>query len=326
MAHDVEVRPMQGTDAYGVSECVIRCYGDTYPKPIMYRPDDLAERVASRAYQGVVATLGSDIVGHIGFTWPTPVSTVVEAGTTVVDPSCRGMGVMQHLSVGLGRELIALGVAGFVHFPTTAHEVMQRASVRAGGRETGIMLAYLPTEARDLEIGGHGDERLAVTVVYQPIGVAPPQPVALPRRHRTRMLALAHSVGLERHPIALRPPTRATTLHTHTIDGPRGLARISVERIGTDMADQVEAIMSASGAALVHVDLPMHDAAIDDAVELLCESSFAFAAWLPGWAGHDVLRLQHVAHPTAAELAPKLASDEASDLMAMIRSEILLRS
>jgi len=323
MADDVEVRPMRGSDADGVSECVVRCYGSTYPKRIMYRPDDLAASVDSRAYQGVVATLGSEIVGHIGFTWPTPASAVVEAGTTVVDPSCRGMGVMQHLSIELGRELIAQGVAGFVHFPTTAHEVMQRASVRAGGRETGIMLAYLPANTRDLELGDHGDERLAVTVVYQPLGAAPAQPIALPSRHRKRILALADDLGLERHPIPLRPPTDASTVLTHTIDDARGLARVSVERIGTDVADQVNAIMSVSGAAIGHVDLPMNDAAIDDAVDQLRESSFAYAAWLPGWAGHDVLRLQHVVDPTAAELAPNLASAEANELMAMIRTEIL---
>jgi hypothetical protein len=322
MADELNVRPMRGSDAHGVSACVTRCYGDSYPKPIMYRPDELAARVTSGTYQGVVATLGSDVVGHIGFTWPTPVSLVVEAGTTVVDPRCRGIGVMSQLSVGLGRELRAQGVAGFVHFPTTAHEVMQRASVRAGGRETGIMLAYLPATARDLEIGGEGDERLAVTVVYQPIGAAPSQPVALPRRYRTRILALAHDLGLERQPIPLQGPTPARTVLTHTIDDARGLARISVERIGADVAEQVHAIASVSAVALVHVDLPMHDAALEHAVDQLRASSFVFAAWLPGWAGHDVLRLQRVARSTAAELDPKLVSAEANSLMTMIRAEI----
>ena len=51
--------------------------------------------------------------------------------------------------------------------------------------------------------------------------------------------------------------------------------------------------------------------------------SFVFAAWLPAWAGHDVLRLQYLAAPSDADLAPTLYSPEARALMAVIRSESL---
>lgn len=310
---------MTPADAPGLAALIGRCYGDAYPKRVMYRPAELAEMIRTGAYDGVVAVAGDAIVGHIGFSWPAPGASVVEAGTTVVDPRARGQGLMGRLGLALAGALIEEGASGFVHFPTTAHAVMQRASLSAGGRETGLMLAYLPAETRDLALDAEPDGRLAVTVVYQPVAPAPAQAVHLPARHRELVLGLARELGLERRAAGgARAPAGASRLERVT-DSARGLERVTVERIGADLAD----LAGAATAPLVHVDLPMNDPGIDGAVEALRRASFAFAAWLPGWAGHDVLRLQRVASPTAAELAPAVVSPEAEALLRVIRAELL---
>jgi hypothetical protein len=323
VADDVEVRPMTPADTQGVSDLIVRCYGDAYPKRVMYRPDELARLVRSRAYNGVVATTGAAVVGHIGYTWPTRAASVVEAGTTVVDPRCRGKGLMGRLAIAMAELLASEGAVGFTHFPTTAHPVMQRASLGAGGRETGIMLAYLPPDTRDLTIAALGEQRLAVTVVYQPVLESSAQSVYLPRRYAGQILGIADALGLRRS--AARPfrtPTGESQLD-RALDPSRGLERIAVDHIGADIAITVASVVASTPAGLVHVDLPMNDPGIDHAVEQLRSSSFAFAAWLPGWAGHDVLRLQHVAGWSEAELSPTLFSPEAEALMAVIRAELL---
>jgi GNAT superfamily N-acetyltransferase len=323
MSNDIEVRPMTPGDAPGVSECIVRCYGDTYPKRVMYRPEEVAMLVRSGAYNGVVAASGAEVVAHIGFTWPTRASTVVEAGTTVVDPGFRGQGLMGRLGVALAEALAAEGAVGFIHFPTTAHPVMQRASLSAGGRETGLMLAYLPAEARDTAMGAVGEERLAVTVVFQPVLKAPSQDIYLPRRYDGLIRGFADGLGLSRSAAGpFRMPSGESQLESG-FDASRGLLRISADRIGADLATTVARVAATHAAGLVHVDLPMDDPAIDHAVEELRRSSYAFAAWLPGWAAHDVLRLQHVASPSDGELSPSLFSPEARALLAVIRTELL---
>jgi len=262
------------------------------------------------------------VVGQIGFTLPTPASTVVEAGTTVVDPGARGQGLMGRLALALFEAVAAQGAAGFIHFPTTAHPVMQRASLAAGGRETGVMLAYLPPQARDLELGAQGAGRLAVTVVYQPVAAAPAQRIHLPRRYAELILDLADALGLGRSEAGPPRTPAGESLLEHGSDAARGLERIAVERIGADIDAAVSSLASATAAALVHVDLPMNDPGIDHAVELLRRSGFAFAAWLPGWAGHDMLRMQQPASPSESELAPALFSPRAGALMRMIRAEL----
>ena len=90
MEDEITVRTMDSADSVGLSDCIRRCYGNGYANRLTYEPTVLTEQLNSRAYRGVVAVDGHDIVGHIGYNFPTPFATVVEAGTTVVGPVYRG--------------------------------------------------------------------------------------------------------------------------------------------------------------------------------------------------------------------------------------------
>lgn len=318
----IEVRALVPGDAEGVSGLVERCYGDAYPKRVMYETSALAKRIRSSEHNGVVATAGGSVVGHMSYSWPASDATVVEAGTTAVDPEWRGKGLMNKLALALAESLVSDGAVGFVHFPTTAHVVMQKASLGAGGRETGIMLAYLPPGVSGVA-SVDDDPRLAVTVVYQPVAESPAQLVCLPRRYEDLVLGMAEGLGLDRE--ATQPLRRpdAEGLVEINQDPSRDLVSFVVDRVGTDLAAQVNSAIEASSARLAHADLPMNDPGIDYAVERLRPLGFGFAAWMPGWAGCDVLRLQRVEDPSESELSPELFSPEAEDLMALIRSEIL---
>ncbi len=57
-------------------------------------------------------------------------------------------------------------------------------------------------------------------------------------------------------------------------DAYRGLERVSVDRIGADLATRAIGIATDSGAGVLHVDLPTRDPAIRDAVEQLRAASF----------------------------------------------------
>ena len=323
MAEAAEVRPIRPEDSPMLVRLVERCYGDGYPRLVMYEPDELAGMIRSGDHNGVVAEARGEVVGHMAYLWPSDDAAVVEAGITVVDPAWRGKGLMGRLALAMGESVVADGAIGFVHYPTTAHEVMQRASLSSGGRETGIMLAFLPPRARDRNIAEPGDHRVAVTVVYQPIVDAPAQEIFVPGRFEELVLGLARELGLRRtNPRPLRDPDGDTILE-QSVDSSFGLQSMSVGRVGTDIAERVAAGLAASGTRVTHVDLPMDDPGIDYAVEQLMPGGFAFSAWLPSWNGHDVLRLQRIVDPTPAELHPSLFSSEAESLMNVIRPDLL---
>lgn len=320
---ECEVRPLEPADTPGLGQLIERCYGDAYPKRVMYESDELADLVRSRRHRGVVAVSGDDIVGHMSFTWPNPGATVVEAGTTVVDPDSRGKGLMNRLALALAEELVADGATGFVHFPTTAHPVMQKASLSAGGKETGILIAYLPPGLQEPGRGEAGEDGLAVTVVYQPVVEAPAQRLYVPTRYADLILGFAGGLGLSRDAAEGSDPTTDETHLKRTLDPQRKLEQIRVERIGRDIPDSISSILQERNARVIHLDLPMNDPGINYAVEGLRPLGFGFAAWLPGWARHDVLRLQQIEAASEGELSPALHSPDAGTLMCLIRQELL---
>ena len=161
-----------------------------------------------------------------------------------------------------------------------------------------------------------------MTVAYQPLLEAPPQQIYLPKRYEDLILEMAGSLALDRSMAEPFHPPGTHGRFDRTRDTGIGLEHVAVERIGADLIGEVVALIEQIGSGSIHLDLPMNDAGIDDAVERLIPLGFAFCAWLPGWAGHDVLRLQRIAQPTRAELSPTFFSAEAEALMEVIRSEI----
>ena len=305
-------------DAAGIVACVERCYGASYPKLEFYDPALLARRIAARDHEAVVAYVGPRLVAHMGWRRLPGNPCVAEAGTTVVAADVRGHGLMNDMAVMLMDLSRADGLLGFINFPTTAHLTMQRRSIAARGRETGLFLSYMPARTADRSIGKPTPGRLAVTVAYEPLQPSPPQDIFVPAPYRALVTELADELGLERHIGAgaqALPAGSSRVEHVHDTD--RSIDRFSVRRVGSDIA----VMTSAATADVHHVDLPMDDPAIGPATEALRAEGFVYGAWLPLFTGTDVLRLQRIRTPAPDTYSPLLLSPRAHELLAMIRRE-----
>ena len=193
----------------------------------------------------------------------------------------------------------------------------QRASIAAGGRETGILLGYIPALTADRTLERVAEGRLAVTVVYQPLSAAHEQQLFVPERYERTIAAIAGELELPRRWLGGEAAAGPTTLK-RSADRARSLERVRVDRVGADFGDATMQLV-ALDRDLVHVDLPMSDPAIEQATDALLDAGFVFGAWLPAWAGHDVLRLQRVRDGLPD--APQLVSDAAADLLSLIRAD-----
>jgi len=298
MSDAIEIRPLAPGDAEQLTDCFESCYGSSYVVESFYDPAAIRSRIADGRVQSVVATTTTgEIVGHMALMRPHPEARTVELGNTIVDPRYRGHGLAARLGAALVEACHAGGYVGFHHYPTTAHAIMQNLAVKAGGIETGVMLAYIPegTDYRDLG-GASARGRLAVVVVYQPLAPAPARVVFLPPRFETMSRAIYTRAGLERVAAAPAEPlaSRATRLSS-SLDARRRLLRIHVESVGADVSDRVDEVMRGHPADVVHVDLPLSDCCASYGVEKLRERAFFFCALLPEFATSDVLRLQRLA-------------------------------
>jgi len=238
----------------------------------------------------------------------------------VVDPDYRGQGILGRLGSALAELSRRSGFVGYVHYPTTAHSVMQTRSVANGGVETGVMLGYVPaaTDYREIE---RPPGRIAATIVYQPFDPAPALSIYVPDRYQVLLGRLYGQMGLRRARLHSSQPVAEAT-EAASADSPgRGLLHIHVDRAGADIAAVVGRSMQASSAGITHVDLVLDDPGVDSAVNHLARLGFIYAGLLPGFARSDVLRLQHLRDQPASVFAPELANPDARSLLTLINSE-----
>src|SRR4051794_27109730 len=281
---ELVVRELAPAEATALTRCFRRCYGDTYPASEFYDAEAIRRRLADGTLRSVAAvTAAGEIAGHTALSVRHPGARVAEAGNTVVDPAYRGRGLLAELGLALAERCHTDGFAGFVHYPTTAHELMQRASVKTGGVETGLMLDYVASDAEYLGIAERPAGRLAATVVYQPITALPPGEVTLPERHGALLEELYAALGAERTFGTGRAPAGRSSIRT-AASAREGILRHSVDAIGADLAEQVAA---PAATPLTLIDLPLRDPTVGHAVEALTRSGFFFCGLLPEFAAGD---------------------------------------
>lgn len=314
---DVTIRRLVETDAAALVGCFERCYGDTYPSDHFHDPELLSQRIAEGTLRSVGAIARSGkLVGHMGLTVHHLRARASEAGNTVVDPAYRGRGLLGRLGRALADLCRGEGFIGYVHYPTTAHDIMQRTSVRGDGVETGLMLDYIPAET-DYRGIDRSAGRLAATVVYLPFSPAPERQVFVPTIYRGVVADLCREAMLRR---VVAPPrdtsTRAVSRALRTMHARRSLQHVHIERAGRDLAKWID-----SAAALTHVDLCLDDPGVEAAVSVLRDQGFFFCAVLPEFAHTDLLRLQRLESPSSESFAPRLANEGARHLLAFIAQD-----
>ena len=314
------IRRLVVADAPALVACFRRCYGETYPNDDFYDAPRLAQRIELGSLRSAVAIANDGtLVGHTGLSVRHSDAKAIEAGNTVVDPACRGQGLLARIAALLNQLCTEAGYFAYVHYPTCAHEIMQKGSVRSGF-ETGVMLDYIPAETDYREID-QGDGRIAATVVYQPFASAPHRNVLIAPRYFDVVKQLYAAANLDRSVQITNEaaPSRLTTLTT-SFSTRRGLCHIHVNAVGSDFARAVETA-SHGNVAVVHVDLRLDDAGVGVAVNELRKLGYFFCALMPEFARTDVLRMQRLASPTATSFTPKLANATAVELLARMRRE-----
>ncbi|MEZ5553304.1 MAG: GNAT family N-acetyltransferase [Pseudomonadales bacterium] len=343
----ITVRRLRAADARSLSECFRRCYGETYPADIFYDTGKLHGAIASGQLRSVVAvTAGNRVVGHTGLTIRHPQARAIEAGNTIVDPDYRGHGLLGRLGAALTDLCSSAGYIGYLHYPTTAHDIMQKRSVSGGGVETGIMLGYIPAET-DYRAVDRQQGRLAATVVYQPMPgaaaplregekdgstpaptseLSPTPPSSLrvchaPARYRTLLETLFAATALSRNFLPGDAVWKPVSDIRHQFYPRRGLLQLYLQSSGADLVDRVLSLCGQTQPAIVHADLPLDDPGIDATVDALIGLGFRFCALLPEFAHTDLLRMQWLTGTDPRLHAPSLANPDARALLEVINAD-----
>ncbi len=315
----MNIRRLQPEDAAAVVDCFRRVYGDSYANELFYQPERLAEGMRERRV-GCVGALSEDgkVIGHMAMTVH-PDARVVELGNTVVDPTARGQGLAWQIGAGLKDWCIELGYRGYLHYPTTDHHIMQRQSVK-GGFEVGLMLGYIPAETHGQVTARHAEARQAATIVYEPLvetgSGGDPEAAYLPEHAAAFVRQFALATGLERRWRAPAAALRAPSQTRSAQFARRGLARLTVTRVGADF-DRRLAAFDEPDFPCRQIDFAMGDPGIEAGVEMSRELGYWFCGWLPGFGPTDVFRMQQVDR-SRTDLSPGLVNPVAQALLGLM--------
>lgn len=318
MNREIVIRRLKPEDAPALTALIRRCYSETYGPSIFYDTPILAEMISKQKLCSVVAVSGPQIVGHMGLTVRHSESIVCETGNTVVDQNVRGQGLLLKLGMALHNLVLQGGYAGYIHYPTTAHHIIQRASVAYGGKETGVMLSYV-SETTGPELTDKQSHPLAATVVFQPFSPAPNRKVMLPAKYHTVIKQLYENLSLDRSLITSPPSlgknlTNSGTPLVTDYCSKRGRLHLFVKESTSNMTENVSALIEKYQPKITHIDLSLDNVDIDSIVNSLNNIGFFFCALLPEFAHTDLLRLQAITSLVPDDLELNLINEDAISL------------
>lgn len=310
-----EIRPARPGDADSLVACFDRVYGGSYVDPV-FNDASLARDALASGRQCSVVAIAADgaVAGHMGLA-PRTGALVAEMGNTAVDPHARGQHLVTRLTLALSARCRELGLVGFVHYPTTAHAVMQQLAAKGRGVELGVLLDYIPAETRYVGFeDGRGAGRIAVVAYHHALAPAPHRTVWLPPRHDAVLRRIYARLGSARTLRESRTQSDGTSRLRTRFEARRGLQRVEVNAVGADLGRRVAAEIARRPDTPALIDLPLSDPSVGAAAEAVSHLGFCFGALLPEYdAEGDVLRLQRL---PGASAPPRLETTSARELLA----------
>jgi len=316
-ADGITIRLVEPSEAARLTGLIRRCYGESYIDPSFYDEAIVRGRLESGELSSIGAFTETEaLVGHMGITLRPHGGISADAGMTLVDPAHRGHGIARRVAGGLAKQAIALGLVGVHDYPVTVHAATQR--IGSGfGVDTGLMLANMPADVvfEQME-ASPGRARTSSVIRWLPFGQCPERAVSLPERYRARIESLFEACYLKRKLQAAGLPVDESELSAF-YDDRRQTLRITVGRVGADLAERVESEMSATGRKrilIVHADLHLGDAAAGAGVDALRPLGFFFSGLLPEYHDGDNLRMQWLDDSVEAAAAGVIALESTRDI------------
>ncbi|MBY0526755.1 MAG: ATP-binding protein [Gemmataceae bacterium] len=323
---ELTIRLMQPEDVEGLVRCTYRTFGYSYFDETFYDPEQVQHLLASGQFQVIVAVNpAGEVVGHLSLTLERPDAIVAEATLAVVDPRYRGHHLFERMKSYAKDYARERGWLGLYSEAVAIHPYSQKGCLAIGARETGVLLADMPSDVAFKHIQDT-NERQATVLFYVLTLTPPPRDVWAPSRHEAILRRLYEHNALPRtvRPIAAADPKlEATGLPQLDVkvDVGAGEAYLTVRAAGPGL-DRLASIrlneLLRRRLDVIYFDLPLgHSGAIRHTVALE-KLGFFFGGIIPEMIDGDVLRLQYLNKATMDPARLQLASDFGRELLAYV--------
>ena len=326
---DYIVRAMKADEAIGVSKCVYKGYGYTYPHEHIYYPDKLAEmNKNNRMFSAVAVTAQGDIVGHCALLYEDAGQRLAEMGLGVVKPEYRGMGCFNKLTAFLVEKARADHLKALYVRAVAVHRYSQQTAARFGLQECALMLAYIPPSVVFKHVGKQQPQRVTVLIGFRYLDPPPPPIIYPPQRHKNIIISIYDHLKIK--PFVKSSATPAENafeaeshFHIKVLNSMR-CAHIVIEKYGKHIVREISQSLTElclKRIEVLNLYLDLSDPQTGSVSEKLEEIGFFFSGILPGIMpnGSDALILQYLDNVFVDYHAVQVYSEMAEKLLDYVR-------
>lgn len=313
-------------DGVALARCMYNVYGYSYHE-VVYFPEHVRDLIEKGLLFSLVAvTPDGEVAGHQGLKKDSRHARVANVSMGAVDPRFRGRKLFERLKEEAFRRVKAEGLLGLYGEAVTLHPYSQKANFASGGRETGILLAYIPGDRTFNKIGGGGDaaaDRQTAVLFYIRLNPEPKRTIYPPLHHRTMIERIYAWTGVERT-VERADPDLITRLPERSevdvqVRANYNWAVLRVVKSGRDLPDLVRVRLRElrlSRVDCVYLDLPLSDPATQIMAPQLEVLGFSFCGLYPEMVEEgDLLRLQYLNNVPIDPAKITVVTDMGRDLL-----------
>ncbi len=320
-----QVRLMRDQEAIEVSKCAYKSHGYSFFDDHIYYPERLVELNGTGEMISVVAVTSNEVfMGHACLLFQYPEDRCAELTFVFVNPEYRSQGAFGRLLEYLFATESKRPLDGVYAYAVANHPFTQKAVIRQGILDCGILLATSPASWKFKGIPGDPSQRISVVLSFRYIGEAKPLQLFLPPQHREMIAKLYKNIGANHEFTTPKVPVNLSgdsEIKSGT-NASEGCAEIFVCRYGKDIVREVKKLLRGfclQQYAAINLFLNMEDPATSHACAEFEKLGFFFAGILPLARLGDALILQYLNNVDLDYSKITAHSDVAKEVLEYIR-------
>ena len=328
LTDDILIRSAKPSDAKSIIQGLIRCYGNSYPNPLMYRVEEVENLIQSKLMHSVITVTPQGIVaGHCALSYEHPSDNVPEAGKLFVDPKFRGKHLSDLLARARKKHAEFIGIQGYWAACVTNHPYSQLEIIALGGVETGLLINGQPKSVHMDGLQNNSDSRHSLIPCYVSIHEIGAKSLFLSKNHQPFFDSLLEHSGISREIFYGTQSDKVVeqsslSLH-HSPEAKPSFIKVSA--IGKDFLRRIEILVKSvrqEKHPVIYVDLPLSHPMAGQAINELESLGFFWGAWLPNYdQSGDVLRMQCILDSIVSEASIICARNDGEFIRDYVLSE-----
>jgi anti-sigma regulatory factor (Ser/Thr protein kinase) len=320
------VRLMREEEAIEISRCAYISHGYSFFDDHIYYPERLVELNRNGELISAVAVTEDNVfMGHAALLYQYPEDRITELTFVFVNVEYRGQGAFNQLNEFLLTTPKSREFAGIYAYAVANHVFTQKAMVRAGFNDCGILLATSPVSWKFKGIPGDASQRISVVLAFKYMETPRRLTLYPPVHHRDIVTKLYRSLGIE-HDFempALPPPSTDAPEILKSVNPAEGCAEIFVARYGDGAVREVRKLLRGfclQQVAAINLFLNLEDPATFFLTEEFEKLGFFFAGILPRARVGDTLILQYLNNVDLDYSKIAAYTDAAKEILAYIQA------